>query len=209
MLHIRYIGAKEFSVSLLSKLLPFLRESTTLKSLKIKFAGSDIRMKPNPCVATSCLAILTALRGDSSLETLEIYGDHGIARTTYLTALEIVQKLCLSLVLNSFGEEEMQRVVSLVKKNFSLALLDEYVSAGDETAELGTILRLNRAGRCYLIDDAGSIAKGIKVLIDVRDDLNCLFYHLLENPMICDIELQYVQPGVPPSKSGSRSTKRA
>jgi hypothetical protein len=27
-------------------------------------------------------------------------------------------------------------------------------------------------------------------LIGVSDDLGCLFYHLLENPMLCNIEYQ-------------------
>jgi hypothetical protein len=100
-------------------------------------------------------------------------------------------------------------VVSLVKKNYSLALLDEGVSAHDKTEELGSILRVNQAGRRYLIDDARSIAKGVEVLIDVRDDLDCFFYHLLENPMLCDIEHQYEQPGVPTAKGCRHGTKRA
>ncbi len=95
------------------------------------------------------------------------------------------------------------------KKNYSLAVLDEGVAECDETGELHSILRLNQAGRRYLIDDAGSIAKRVEVLIDVRDDLDCLFYHLLENPVLCDIEHQYEQPGVPTAKGGSRGTKRA
>jgi hypothetical protein len=53
-------------------------------------------------------------------------------------------------------------------------------------------LRLNQAGRRYLIEDAASIAKGVEVLIGVSDDLGCLFYHLLENPPLCDIEHQYI-----------------
>jgi hypothetical protein len=167
-------------------------------------------------VAASCLAIVTALRENSSLETLEFYCDHGtIARDTYMTALESFQmntslkKLCLSPVLASFGEAEMNQVVSLVKKNYTLIELDEDVTGHDETGKLGSILRLNQAGRGYLIEDAGSIRKGVEVLLNVTDDLDCLFYHLLENPMVCDIEHQYEQPGVPTAKGGSHGTKRA
>jgi hypothetical protein len=79
-------------------------------------------------------------------------------------------------------------MVSLVKKNYSLAFLDEGLSALDKTGELRTLLRLNQAGRRYLIEDKASIAKGVKVCIGVSDDLGCLFYHLLENPMLCNIE---------------------
>jgi hypothetical protein len=55
--------------------------------------------------------------------------------------------------------------------------------------ELDTIFKLNRAGRRYLIQEGPeSIANGIEVLVAMRDDLGCLFYHLLENPTLCDIE---------------------
>jgi hypothetical protein len=184
--------AEEFSTSLLSTLLPFLRvstSSTTLKYLKIKFELHSFTMT-NPHVATSCLAIVTVLREtclafvtalpeNSSLETLEIFSGNGIAPDTYMTALESLQmnttlkKLCLSPAF--FGNDEMKRMVSLVKKNYVLIELDEDVSTQDKTGEIHAILRLNKAGRRYLIDDAGSIPNGVEVLIDVRDDLGCLF----------------------------------
>jgi hypothetical protein len=52
---------------------------------------------------------------------------------------------------------------------------------------LGVILRLNRAGRRYIINDAGSRKKGVDVLIQVSDDLACLCFHLRENPLLCDL----------------------
>jgi hypothetical protein len=109
-----------------------------------------------------------------------------------------LKKLCLSPDLASFGNDEMKRVVSLIKKNYVLTELGKGVTGHDETGELHAILRLNQAGRRYLIEDAGSIPKGVEVLIDMRDDLDCLFYHLLENPLLCDIE----QPGAPRAKGG-------
>jgi hypothetical protein len=64
------------------------------------------------------------------------------------------------------------------------------------TGELGTILRLNQVGRRYLIEeDAGSIAKAVEVMVAVRNDLGCLFYHLLENPLLCDLEHRYMVTG--------------
>jgi hypothetical protein len=47
-------------------------------------------------------------------------------------------------------------------------------------------LRLNEAGRRYLIEDRSSISKGVKVLIAVSEEINCVFLHLLENPRLCD-----------------------
>jgi hypothetical protein len=47
-------------------------------------------------------------------------------------------------------------------------------------------MRLNEAGRRYLIEDGSSISKGVEVLSRVSNDINCIFLHLLENPTLCD-----------------------
>jgi hypothetical protein len=53
--------------------------------------------------------------------------------------------------------------------------------------DLRSILRLNGAGRGYLLDGHGFfVSKGVDVLSAVNDDLNCVFLHLLENPSLCD-----------------------
>jgi hypothetical protein len=43
-----------------------------------------------------------------------------------------------------------------------------------------------------MIENRGFIAKSVEVLVDVRDDLISLFYHLLDIPTLCDIEDQSV-----------------
>jgi hypothetical protein len=48
------------------------------------------------------------------------------------------------------------------------------------------ILRLNEAGRRYLIEDGSSVSKGVEVLSAVRSDINCVFLQLMENPRLCD-----------------------
>ena len=52
--------------------------------------------------------------------------------------------------------------------------------------ELEVIQDLNKAGRRYLKDDPSNIRKGCDVLINVIDDLDAIFYHLKENPILCD-----------------------
>jgi hypothetical protein len=87
------------------------------------------------------------------------------------------------------GTEESNQVVSHIKKQYSLAVLNEGLSAHDKTREIGTLLRLKQVGRRYLMKDAASIAKGVEVLIGVSDDYDYLLYYLLENPALCcDIE---------------------
>jgi hypothetical protein len=174
------------------KTLPFIRDNATLKSLTISFDRDEFESH----AATLCFDTVGMLKGNTTLEYLHIKSN-GISPDVYISALESLQPsstlktLRLSPIIDSMGEEEMNQVVSLVKKNYALATLDEGLSALDKTGELGTLLRLNQAGRRYLIEDAASIAKGVEVLIGVSDDLGCLFYHLLENPTLCDIEHQY------------------
>jgi hypothetical protein len=175
-----------------SKTLPFIRDNATLKSLKISFTGDAF----DPYVATLCFDTVAMLEGNTTLECLDICSS-GIGPDAYFAALKslqpisALQTLRLWPKLNSFGNNEMNQLVSLVKKNYSLAHLGYPVSEHDKTGELDTLLRLNQAGRRYLIEDATSIARGVEVLIDVSNDLGCLFYHLLENPTLCDIEHRY------------------
>jgi hypothetical protein len=187
------------------KTLPFIRDNTTLKSLTISFNEDAL----DPHHATLCFDTVAMLEGNTTLECLDIKSS-GMSPDAYFAALESLQPnstlktLRLSPVVASMGEEEVNQVISLVKKNYSLTVLDECVCAHDETGEVGTLLRLNQMGRRYLIKDAASIAKGVEVLIGVSDDLGCLFYHLLENPTLCDIEYQYTTK----SGTGSHLNKR-
>lgn len=48
-----------------------------------------------------------------------------------------------------------------------------------------TLTRLNKAGRRYLREDPQSNSKCIAVLAKVKHDLNCLYFHVRENPILC------------------------
>jgi hypothetical protein len=54
----------------------------------------------------------------------------------------------------------------------------------NQVGDVNSMLRLNGAGRRYLVNDATSISKGIKVLSVVSNAINCLFVHLTENPFL-------------------------
>jgi hypothetical protein len=82
-------------------------------------------------------------------------------------------------------DDGSKQMATILKKNYALERLpgiDPYNEAGD----VGAILRLNEAGRRYLIEDGSSMTKGVEVLIRVNNDTNCVFLHLLENPRLCD-----------------------
>jgi hypothetical protein len=175
------------------KTLPFLRDNKTLKSLVITVCVRAV----DPHVAAFCFDTAAMMKDNCSLECLDI-GSHGVlCLDNYFIALErlrpntTLKRIRLHPKLESVSKDgKMEHFISLVKKNYGLESLDEGFYAHDKTGELRTILRLNQAGRRYLVEDAGSIAKGVEVLVDVREDLDCLFYHLLKNPFLCDIEHQ-------------------
>jgi hypothetical protein len=172
------------------KTFPFIRDNATLKSRRISFINEGAL---DPHIATICFDTVVMLEGNTTLECLGIKS-RGISLDAYFAALEGLQPnttlkvLRLSPILASMGDGKMKQLVSLVRKNYSIAFLDEGISKWDKTGEFGTLLRLNKVGRRYLVKDAASIAKGVEVLIGVSDDLGCLFYHLLENPTLCNIE---------------------
>jgi hypothetical protein len=91
--------------------------------------------------------------------------------------------------LDSVAGDGKDRMVAALEKNYVLESLDDAVE--NSIGRAGTIVRLDKAGRRYMIEDALSFARGVEVLIVVRDNLACLRDHLLENPSLCDTGRQY------------------
>jgi hypothetical protein len=154
--------------------------------------------------ATLCIDMVAMLGDNGTLEVLDIHSlNHNFSPDNYFNALESLQtnttlktlrlhpnlNASLNPFLNSVSEDgRIKHLISLVKKNYGLENLDEGLSAQDETGD---------KTRRYLIEeqDAGSIAKGVDISVAVRDDLACLFYLLLENPVVCDLEHRYMVTG--------------
>jgi hypothetical protein len=130
--------------------------------------------------AEEYIALVAALQHNTMLKTLRIYHS-GSFRLT---------------------DDEDKQMASVLKKNFALKSLPD-IDWENEVGDVGAILRLNEAGRRYLIEDGSSISKGVEVLIGVNNDINCVFLHLLENPRLCDRgAVEIVSPG----ESNDRST---
>jgi hypothetical protein len=204
--------------------LPFLRDSKTLKSFTFHVNRETMVPRTHPSWAypparitkfatLCCDTVASILEGNSSLEQLDIYST-GISADAYLSAIESLQMNTTLKMLRFYPifdvsrDDEITRLIKLVKKNYGLEDLDEGWFSYDKTGELRTLLRLNRAGRHYLIQDMGSIPKGVEVLVAVRDHLDCLFYHLRENPLLCDIEHCYSVTGTVVSNGTVQSNKR-
>jgi hypothetical protein len=82
-------------------------------------------------------------------------------------------------------DDENKNAAKFLKKNYALESLPG-IDLENRAGNVGAILRLNAAGRRYLVQDGSSISKGVKVLSSVNNNNNCVFLHLLENPRLCD-----------------------
>ena len=58
----------------------------------------------------------------------------------------------------------------------------------DMAKQFHMISSLNRAGRSYLASDGHNKHMGLNVLGSVSDNMDCLYYHLRENPVLCERE---------------------
>jgi hypothetical protein len=167
--------------------LPFLRTNFTLKYLTVSFAQNQhesyvsafrleaVKMLENTFLKRltincrgSCitfeefLALISALRLNTTLKTL---GNHSFDYTTV---------------------DQVNQLVSILKKNYGLECLAPDIPCAADDGRVKAILRLNAAGRRYLIKDGSSVSKGVDVLSAVSDEIDCVFLHLLENPSLCD-----------------------
>jgi hypothetical protein len=119
--------------------------------------------------------------------------------TTFEELFALISALQLNTTLKTLGleffwpsdqyidltDDEVNQLVSILIKNYGLEhVVPDILCADDRTVK--AILRLNGAGRRYLIEDGSSLLKGVEVLSAVKDDINCLFLHLLKNPGLCD-----------------------
>jgi hypothetical protein len=186
------VGSRDMDISLWCKGLSVLRKNTALQSLEISFA-SEVQKS---FVSALRMEVVAILEENRSLESISMFVDRGIAPTVeeyceLLTALNqnttlktirlLDASACRKLVLTNGA---CKQLASILKKNYKLETLPDF-AANDQFGDLGVILRLNGAGRRYLIQDKGSLSKGVEVLCAVNDDLNCVFFHLLENPSLC------------------------
>jgi hypothetical protein len=177
-----------------SDALSFLRTNSTLKSLTVAFYHVHLEEIGKVSYLSAFLLEAVKMSEKTFLEslTIEIHGSIEFEEfLPLISALQLNTTLkTFGLQLNSFDHvyytvDEVNQLASILKKNYALEHLAPDLSCVDDGA-VKAILRLNRAGRRYLIEDGSSISKGVELLSAVNDDINCVFLHLLENPGLCD-----------------------
>lgn len=166
--------------------LSFLRTNSALKRLTVLFGEGAMESR----VSTFRTQAASVLEENISLESLIITMS---SRTTkiedYYSVVSALHSnttltyLALEVGTARISGEQAKELTSIIKKNYGLTRI---AAIPNSMVDLHSILKLNRAGRRYLVDDGSSISKGVDVLSAVSDDINCLFLHLLENPRLCD-----------------------
>jgi hypothetical protein len=183
--------------------LSFLRTNKALKSLSVDVDHGVMES----CLFAFRIDIVAMLQENTSLESLFIrksFGTYTKAEEYVALVTSLQQNTTLKMLQLNYGklqltDDEDKHLANILKKNFALDSLPKMKRAGD----VGTILRLNAAGRRYLIEDGSSISKGVIVLSAVRSDINCVFLHLLENPRLCDRRAVEVASNSIEERSGS------
>jgi hypothetical protein len=189
-LELANIVVNDDNIALWCRAFSFLRTNKALKSLMLSVNFDTTKL----CLSVFRIDIVTMLQENASLESLSI--DHEylieIKAEEYFVLVTTLQHnrtlKTLSLGRNgsfTLTHDEGKQMAALLQKNYALETLPG-IDLENEAGDVGAILRLNEAGRRYLIEDGSSISKGVEVLSSVSDEINCVFLHLLENPRLCD-----------------------
>jgi hypothetical protein len=181
----------EFSfdaADLLCRAFSFLRTNRALRFLVVHVHQGV----PESCLSAFRIGIVSMLQDNASLESLFIQKncnvievEEDIPLVTKLQHNTTLKKLELHYnVMLPLTDDEDKHMAKILKKNYALESLPSIVN---RPGGVRTILRLNAAGRRYLIEDGSSVSKGVEVLSRVNyNDIHCVFFHLLENPRLCD-----------------------
>lgn len=90
----------------------------------------------------------------------------------------------------AFSDAQAEAVMDIMSRRFDIVdfyFIDQFwgTQSRNLTGKIMVIKKLNKAGRRYLTESGSECkAAGIKVLSKVSDDLDCLYYHLRENPAL-------------------------
>jgi hypothetical protein len=172
------------------KALSFLRTHKGLKSLVLSVQDDDTES----CLSALCIGIAAMLQDNKSLESLTVQSRNRIKikAEEYLVLVTAFQHNTTLRTLHLYrdrgvqlNDDENKQMATLLKKNYAFESLPD-TNVKNQAGDAGAILRLNGAGRRYLIEQGSSISKGVEVLSRVNSDVNCIFLHLSENPRLCD-----------------------
>lgn len=156
------------------------RHNTTLKSLRLNDVSVD------KCFWDS---LIVSLSLNSSIEslTLNFCGKQsGVVNHVIELTAALARR---NGALKTLEISDLDKVCSLLSRKYGLRQIIEQSYTLEHVKLQGrevfkSILRLNRAGRRYMLDDANSKEKCVAVLGKVSRNVPSLFFHLRENPVL-------------------------
>jgi hypothetical protein len=182
-LELNSLRLRDYSGHWGSRAFSFLRTNKTLKSLVVGVYGAT-----DSCISAFRIDMATTLQENASLESLSFRSVNAVkpeecfSLVTALQENKTLKRLQWDYRILQLTHDEDKHMATILQKNYALESLHLENQPGDVVA----ILRLNEAGRRYLIEDGSSVSKGVEVLSAVSSDINCVLLHLLENPRLCD-----------------------
>jgi hypothetical protein len=206
-LELNQVCGTVFNSDLWCRALSFLRTNKALKYLVIDLED-DVRQSR---AATFLTDIVAMLQENGSLEILSMRSYDAFKAENYVALITALQQntTLKTIILQYYyrvvhlDDDEDKQMAVLLKKNYTLESLP---GINDRGLDVGAILRLNAAGRRYLVQDGSSISKGVEVLSRVSDEINCVFWHLLENPRLCDRSAVEIASESTDNNQGSRGS---
>ena len=147
---------------------------------------------------TKCPSLLTlnlhALTYDMAMDAALA---HYVAHTSVLEELNVVVPYAYrnARLTSPALIAAMRSNYTLKRVHFRASAYNEDPRDADFKAETETLTRLNRSGRVYMKSDAGNSRKALILLESASDSLDCIFFHLRENPLFC--KRQHQQPSSP------------
>ena len=138
------------------------------------------------------MKILSGLKENDTIEEIDMPSSSnepklelaGLSGQKGLKRLRIGK--CFAFNMDSMHDES---ILDSYRKNYFLEECDLEPWNPRPRNEAASILRLNKAGWRYLVENRSSRARGVAVLEAVIDDITCLYLHLQENPLLCDTQV--------------------
>lgn len=148
-------------------------------------------------------AMSKLIKACTSLETVDVsFPSIRCSRSEVIdfinSIVPIASKLCsLILQFTMQGDLSWTTLLKVIQNNYGLVNFTAYGLTHRQSPYssnflcqkqvdlLGCISAMNKAGRCYVLQDPTNKMRSILVLSAVRNCLHSLFLHLCENPFIC------------------------
>ena len=144
-----------------------------------------------PCLEELCLSFQWLTSGMDACIAKECIGNASRFKTLVircqtlnLTYYPTTPRLCFPAVLEAVSQSYSVQTIKFEPEHghMSTQVVDPWDP--DMVKMLNVVLQLNRAGRSYIAADATNKNAGVGVLETVVEDLDCLYFHLLENPLL-------------------------